>query len=50
MVIVSHDRAFLDALCTKTVETERGKTQTFKGNYSDYVRQKEEQVRRERSV
>lgn len=44
MVIVSHDRQFLDALCTKIVETERGVTQTFKGNYSDYQTQKKERV------
>ena len=44
MVIVSHDRQFLDALCTKIVETERGVTQTYKGNYSDYQAQKKERV------
>ncbi|KAL6767319.1 hypothetical protein ACKKBF_B34805 [Auxenochlorella protothecoides x Auxenochlorella symbiontica] len=42
MVIVSHDREFLDRLCTKIVETERGVTQTYKGNYSAYVAQKRE--------
>ena len=40
MVIVSHDREFLDQLCTKTVEVERGRATTYKGNYSDYQRQK----------
>ena len=44
IVIVSHDRAFLDALCTKIIETEQGVTQTFKGNYTEYVAQKKEQV------
>ncbi|GAB2282944.1 ABC transporter F member 5 [Dionaea muscipula] len=37
MVIISHDRAFLDQLCTKIVETELGVSQTFVGNYSEYV-------------
>ncbi|WOL02712.1 ABC transporter F family member 5 isoform X2 [Canna indica] len=37
MVIISHDRAFLDQLCTKIVETDMGVSRTFKGNYSDYV-------------
>ncbi|KAH6835129.1 general control non-repressible 5 [Perilla frutescens var. hirtella] len=37
MVIISHDRAFLDQLCTKIVETEMGVSRTFHGNYSDYV-------------
>jgi len=41
MVIVSHDREFLDQLCTKTVEIERGIATTYKGNYSQYVAEKE---------
>ncbi|CAM6099247.1 unnamed protein product [Calypogeia fissa] len=40
MVIVSHDRAFLDQLCTKIVETDMGVSRTFEGNYSDYVNSK----------
>lgn len=47
MVIVSHDRQFLDNLCTKIVETERGVSTTYKGNYSEYVKQKEEAVARQ---
>ncbi len=43
MVIVSHDREFLDRLCTQIVETERGVSSTYLGNYSSYVAQKEEQ-------
>ena len=42
MVIVSHDREFLDRLCTKIVETERGVSTTYPGNYSAYLQQKEE--------
>ena len=42
MVIVSHDREFLDRLCTKIVETERGISTTYPGNYSAYLQQKEE--------
>ncbi|XP_074311727.1 ABC transporter F family member 5-like [Silene latifolia] len=40
MVIISHDRAFLDQLCTKIVETEMGVSRTFMGNYSDYIMSK----------
>ncbi len=43
MVIVSHDREFLDRLCTQIVETERGISTTYLGNYSTYLIQKEEQ-------
>ncbi|CAI0554760.1 unnamed protein product [Linum tenue] len=37
MVLISHDRAFLDQLCTKIVETEMGVSRTFEGNYSQYI-------------
>ncbi|KAM7514266.1 hypothetical protein LguiA_003849 [Lonicera macranthoides] len=37
MVIISHDRAFLDQLCTKIVETDMGVSRTYMGNYSEYV-------------
>ncbi|WP_080848843.1 Vga family ABC-F type ribosomal protection protein [Cytobacillus gottheilii] len=40
-LIVSHDRAFLDALCTTIWEVNEGKIKEYKGNYSDYVQQKE---------
>lgn len=42
MVIVSHDRQFLDRLCNKIVETERGVSTNYSGNYSAYIQQKEE--------
>ena len=42
MVIVSHDREFLDRLCTQIVETERGVSSTYLGNYSSYLQQKAE--------
>lgn len=42
MVIVSHDREFLDRLCTQIVETERGVSTTYFGNYSAYLQQKSE--------
>ncbi len=36
VVIVSHDRYFLDKIVNKVVEIERGKTTVFTGTYSDY--------------
>jgi ATP-binding cassette, subfamily F, member 3 len=42
MIIVSHDREFLDRLCTQIVETERGVSSTYLGNYSAYLQQKAE--------
>ncbi|KKD39728.1 ABC-F family ATP-binding cassette domain-containing protein [Limnoraphis robusta] len=42
MVIVSHDREFLDRLCTQIVETERGVSTVYLGNYTAYIDQKAE--------
>ncbi|MEM6521530.1 MAG: ABC-F family ATP-binding cassette domain-containing protein [Cyanobacteria bacterium P01_C01_bin.70] len=42
MVIVSHDREFLDRLCSQIVETERGVSTTYLGNYTKYLEQKAE--------
>ncbi|MFQ9801319.1 MAG: hypothetical protein ACLR23_23160 [Clostridia bacterium] len=39
-LIISHDRYFLDKLCTKTLELERGVTSTYNGNYSYYTQEK----------
>ncbi|GFR43044.1 hypothetical protein Agub_g4050 [Astrephomene gubernaculifera] len=44
MVIVSHDREFLDQLATKIVETERGVATTYPGNYTQYVASKSEKT------
>ena len=41
IVLVSHDRAFLDAICGTIWEIEEGKITVYKGNYSDYTVQKE---------
>ena len=40
MVIVSHDREFLDQVCTKIVDTEGGLATTYDGNYSRFLKQK----------
>lgn len=45
LIIVSHDRYFLDQVVNKVIEIEDLQAQTFNGNYSSYVEQKEEQVR-----
>ncbi|MEB1806066.1 MAG: ABC-F type ribosomal protection protein [Bacillaceae bacterium] len=39
-VIVSHDREFLDTVCTTIWEIDEGQIKEYKGNYSDYVAQK----------
>lgn len=42
VVVVSHDRMFLDKVIDVTYEIEYGKIKRYVGNYSAYVRQKEE--------
>ncbi|MFD2924001.1 ribosomal protection-like ABC-F family protein [Halobacillus naozhouensis] len=41
MVVVSHDRAFLDALCNQIWELEDERIRVYSGNYTDYEQQKE---------
>ncbi|MBQ9895440.1 MAG: ABC-F family ATP-binding cassette domain-containing protein [Ruminococcus sp.] len=49
VLIVSHDRYFLDRLCTSICEIERGSLTRYRGNYSAFVRQREDNdVRREK--
>ena len=40
LLVVSHDRAFLDNVAVRILEMEGGKLQSFKGNYSKYLEQK----------
>ncbi len=40
LVLISHDRAFLDRMVTKVVELERGGLTTFTGNYTAYEAEK----------
>lgn len=41
IVLISHDRALLDHICTKIIEIEDGTIREYKGNYSQYRLQKE---------
>jgi ATP-binding cassette, subfamily F, member 3 len=47
IVLVSHDRYFLDRVTTRTVEVARGKLTEYQGNYSRYLVQREERFRLE---
>ena len=42
LLIISHDRAFLNALCTGILELRGGMLNRYTGNYDDYLRQKDE--------
>lgn len=41
VLIVSHDRVFLDAVVTRIAELEEGQIQLYQGNYTFYVKEKE---------
>jgi len=45
VIVISHDRYFLDHVVTKIVEIEDRRSVTYKGNYSSYAEQKEENLR-----
>ncbi len=40
VIVVSHDRAFLDRVVTRIVEVENYRLHEYPGNYTDYVREK----------
>ena len=42
VIIVSHDRYFLDRIAVKIIEIDQTKATTFTGNYSDYAVKKEQ--------
>lgn len=48
LLVVSHDRYFLDKLCTSIWEVAHHKLQIYPGNYSKYVQLKEERLERQR--
>ncbi len=43
LLLVTHDRYFLDRVTTRILEIDRGGVQSFAGNYAYYVEKKEEQ-------
>jgi ATP-binding cassette subfamily F protein uup len=44
VMLITHDRAFLDAVATRIVELDRGIIRSYPGNFSAYERMKEEQL------
>lgn len=47
VLVVSHDRFFLDRVCTSICEIDRGVLTRYKGNYSAFVKLKDEAVARQ---
>ncbi len=44
LLMVSHDRYFLDQIATHIVELERGRTTAYTGNYSKYIEEKANRI------
>lgn len=42
LLLVTHDRYFLDRICTDIIEIDNGKVYNYKGNYSYFLEKKEE--------
>ena len=40
VLVISHDRYFLDKIATRMLEIEHGKSREYKGNYSDFIMKK----------
>ena len=41
MIIISHDRYFLDNVTNKTIELEHGRMMCYKGSYSEFIKKKQ---------
>ncbi len=50
LVLVSHDRAFLDNVTKRTIEINQGKIYDYKASYSDYVQLREERLDQQTSA
>jgi ATP-binding cassette subfamily F protein 3 len=45
LLVISHDREFLDGLCTHTLHLHEGKAKTYVGGYTAFERQRAEHLR-----
>lgn len=44
LLMVTHDRYFLDKVCNKIIEIDRGTVITYEGNYDYYLRKRDERM------
>jgi ATP-binding cassette subfamily F protein uup len=44
LLVVTHDRAFLDAVATRIVELDRGRLRSYPGGYADFERRRDEEL------
>ena len=50
VITITHDRAFLDRIATRIVELDRGRLNSYPGNFSAYLTLKEEQLAQEATI
>jgi ATP-binding cassette, subfamily F, member 3 len=50
LLVISHDRDFLDTVCTRIAHIEHHKIRVFTGNYSQFETQRAEQLAQQRSM
>jgi len=50
LLLVSHDRDFLDALCTRIAHIENGQVSLYSGNYSDFEKLRAEQLSQQEAL
>ncbi len=44
VLLVTHDRYFLDRICNKIIEIDLSQIFTYQGNYAEYLRRREERI------
>lgn len=44
LLMVTHDRYFLDRVCTRIIEIDRSKIFSYEGNYDNYLRRRRERI------
>jgi len=47
IVVITHDRSFLDRVATRIVELDRGQLRSYPGNFGQYLLQKDDQLAQE---
>ncbi len=50
LIVITHDRRFLDAVATRIIELDRGRLRSYPGNFSAYERRKSEQLAEEAEI
>jgi len=50
LLMVTHDRYFLERVCNEIIELDEGKLYSYKGNYSYYLQKKEERLEIEQTT